>query len=36
MTAYIITLEFRELLDFRNVAIIHGRYEVAKKCYSSP
>ena len=29
-------LEFRELLDFQNVPIIHRRYEADQKCCSSP
>ncbi len=30
-----VEMAFRELLDFRNVAIIRRRYEVVQKCYSS-
>ncbi len=35
LTDYESALEFRELLDFQNVPIIHGRYEAVQKCCSS-
>ncbi len=36
LTDYESALEFRELSDFKNVPIIHGRYEADQKCCSSP
>ncbi len=36
LTDYESALEFRELSDFQNVPILHGKYEAEQKCCSSP